>query len=53
MSDESFYIKTLELEIGALRSVLAELESDMTEYNQMVLADALARLRERFKRPQW
>jgi hypothetical protein len=53
MSDESFYMKTLELEIQALRSVLSEFEVDKHEYTQMILADDLARLRDSLKRPQW
>lgn len=53
MSDESFYIKALELEIEALRSVLSEFDGDKLEYTQMHLANALAELRDNLKKPRW
>lgn len=53
MSDEDFYIKSLELEIAALRSVLSEFEGDKQEYTQMILANDLSRLRENLKSPGW
>lgn len=53
MTDEDFYIKSLGLEIAALRSILSEFEGDKLEYVQMVLANDLSRLRENPKRPSW
>lgn len=53
MTDEQFYLKTLELEIQALRSVLSEFDGDKLEYTQMHLANKLATLRDSLKRPGW
>ena len=53
MRDEDvvYYIKTLEMEILALRSVLSEYEGDKTEFTQMNKADMLNDLRNYIARP--
>ncbi len=51
MTDTDFYIKILELEIAALRSVLSESEEPLDAYTQWHKANALAELKNHITRP--
>lgn len=52
MSDEQeLYLLSLEEEVKALRSVLAEFESDKMEFTQMGKANALEQVRNHLRRP--
>lgn len=46
-----FWIHLLELEVEALRSVLAEFEGDKSEYTQMQKANAIEQLKNSLVRP--
>ncbi len=50
MNDTDFYIKILELEIAALRSVLSESEEPLDAYTQWHRAEALAELKSHIAR---
>lgn len=51
-ANDEMYLISLELEVQALRSVLAEFEGDKYEYTQMLKADAMQDVRNHLRRPQ-
>jgi hypothetical protein len=54
MSREEYilwYLRLLELEVEALRSVLSEFDGDKMEHTQMVKADSIAQLKNSLVRP--
>ena len=50
--DFNFYIKVLELEIEALRSVLSEWDIDLSQFTQWHKAEALAELKNHLVKPR-
>lgn len=54
MSREEYilwYLRLLEMEVEALRSVLSEYDGDKLEYTQMIKADNIAQLKNSLVRP--
>lgn len=49
--DMRFYLRLLEMEIEALRSVLSEFEGDKLEFTQMIKANAIEQLKNSLVRP--